>query len=81
MQRLIALLCFAAVLAIAQIGTSTMTGRVTDSTGATVPNTTVVVVQKGTNFTFTAKTNEEGLFRVLSLQPGQYRVTFETQGF
>ncbi len=58
-----------------------MTGRVTDSTGATVPNTTVVVVQKGTNFTFTARTNEKGIYRAPSLQPGAYRVTFETQGF
>jgi len=58
-----------------------MTGRVTDSTGATVPNCTVVIVQKGTNFTFTAKSNQEGIYRAPSLQPGQYRVTFESQGF
>ena len=81
MHRLIALLCFAATMAMAQIGTSTMTGRVTDSTGATVPNCTVVIVQKGTNFTFTAKSNQEGIYRAPSLQPGQYRVTFESQGF
>jgi len=68
-------------MAMAQIGTSTMTGRVTDSTGATVPNCTVVIVQKGTNFTFTAKSNQEEIYRVPSLQPGLYRVTFESQGF
>ncbi len=41
----------------------------------------VTVVQTDTNFTFTAPTNNEGLFRVQSLQPGTYRVTFESQGF
>jgi hypothetical protein len=70
-----------AVAAMAQIGTSTMTGRVTDASGAVVPNTTITVVQKSTNFTFTSTTNDEGIFRVLSLQPGLYRVTFEAAGF
>ncbi|MBL8213936.1 MAG: TonB-dependent receptor [Bryobacterales bacterium] len=65
----------------AQIGTATLTGRVTDTTGAVVPNAAVNVVQIGTNFTFNATTNEEGLYRVLSLQPGQYRVSVEAQGF
>jgi hypothetical protein len=66
---------------LAQIGTSTITGRVTDTTGAAVPNVAVTVVQKDTNFKFTATSNDEGLFRVVSLQPGGYRVTFEAGGF
>ncbi|MBL8233783.1 MAG: TonB-dependent receptor [Bryobacterales bacterium] len=65
----------------AQIGTSTLTGRVTDSTGAVVPQVQVTVVQTSTNFTQNTLTNEEGIYRVLSLQPGVYRVTFEAQGF
>jgi len=65
----------------AQIGTSTITGRVTDPTGAIVPGVNVTVVQTGTNFTFQAVTNTEGLYRVQSLQPGLYRLTFESQGF
>ena len=81
MKKLIALLCLVAAAATAQIGSSTMTGRVTDASGAVVPNTTVTVVQKATNFTFNANTNEDGIFRVLSLQPGFYRVTFEASGF
>ncbi|MCX6586305.1 MAG: TonB-dependent receptor [Acidobacteria bacterium] len=69
------------VAAFAQIGTSTLTGRVTDSTGALVPNVSVTVVQPSTNFTSTTTTNAEGIFRVLSLQPSIYRVTFELSGF
>ena len=65
----------------AQIGTSTLTGRVTDATGAVVPQVQVTVIHTGTNFTQNSLTNEEGIYRVLSLQPGLYRVTFEAQGF
>jgi hypothetical protein len=65
----------------AQIGTSTMTGRVTDSSGAVVPNVTITIVQLATNFTFNAVANEEGIWRVPSLSPGAYRVTFEAAGF
>lgn len=67
--------------ALAQIGTSTITGRVTDTTGAVVPRVQVTVVQTGTNFTQNTITNDEGIYRILSLQPGLYRVTFESQGF
>ena len=69
------------VAAFAQIGTSTLTGRVTDPTGAVVAKVVVTVVQTSTNFTSHTLTNEEGLYRVLSLQPGMYRVTFESPGF
>jgi hypothetical protein len=65
----------------AQIGTSTMTGRVTDSSGAVVAGANIVVIQTGTNFTFNTPTNSEGLYRVLSLNPGMYRVSAEAQGF
>ncbi len=81
MKTFFAVFLATATMAMAQIGTSTMTGRVTDASGAIVPNTTVTVVQKATNFTFNATTNEDGIYRVLSLQPGTYRVTFEAAGF
>src|SRR5438552_4185582 len=76
---LVILLCSTA--AFGQIGTSTIIGRVTDASGAVVPNVSVVVVNTDTNFQFTAATNADGLFRVQSLQPGPYRVTFEAGGF
>ncbi|MCC6859216.1 MAG: TonB-dependent receptor [Bryobacterales bacterium] len=82
-----AILAFAWVLllslvpAAAQIGTSTITGRIIDATGAVVPGAQISVVNTATNFTFTAQTNEQGIFRVQSLQPGPYRVTVQAQGF
>jgi hypothetical protein len=68
-------------LAWSQIGTSTITGRVSDASGALVPGANVTIVQKDTNFTFTTQSNAEGLYRVVSLQPGGYRVTVEASGF
>ena len=68
-------------LSFGQVGTSTITGRVTDSSGAIIPGVAVTIVQTQTNFKFNATTNSEGLYRVLSLQPGMYRLTFEGNGF
>jgi hypothetical protein len=65
----------------AQVGSSAITGRVTDSTGAVVPNVNVSAVQVSTNFTFKAVTNTDGIFRIPSLQPGAYKVSFEAPGF
>ena len=82
--RLIAvLIALASIIpaAFGQIGTSTITGRVTDASGAVIPKVSVTVVQVGTNFTFNATTNDEGLYRVLSLNPGMYRITSEAPGF
>ncbi len=81
MFRWLVTLAFCAGLAYGQIGTATITGRVTDTSGATIPKVQVSIVQTSTNFQYSAVTNEEGIFRVPSLQPGQYRITFETAGF
>ena len=68
-------------LASGQIGSSTITGRVTDSTGAVVPRVNISIVQGETNFQFVAVTNDDGLYRVPSLSPGTYRINFEAAGF
>src|SRR5436190_19737728 len=81
MMKLVVTLCVASVAALAQIGTSTITGRVTDSSGAVAPNVTVSIVQKSTNFSYSTVTNTDGIYRVPSLQPGEYRATFEAPGF
>src|ERR1035437_8296065 len=65
----------------AQIGISTLTGRVTDPSGAVVTGVNVTIVNTDTNFQFPATTNQDGLYRVPSLAPGPYRLTFEAAGF
>ena len=64
-----------------QVNTGTITGTVTDPQGATIANVKVTVVHIDTNFESRTVTNTEGLYRVQSLQPGPYRVTFESPGF
>jgi Carboxypeptidase regulatory-like domain/TonB-dependent Receptor Plug Domain len=77
---LAALLCTAAI-ALCQVNTGTISGIVTDPTGAAIPNVQVIVVQTETNFETRVVTNAEGLYRVQSLLPGTYRLTFEGAGF
>src|SRR3954454_20318745 len=68
-------------IAFAQVDTATITGRVSDSTGAVLPNVQVTVISTTTNFRFVATTNNEGLYRIQSLVPGSYELTFEAAGF
>src|ERR1700758_168762 len=64
-----------------QVNTGTIAGTATDSSGAAIPNVKVTVVQAETHFESLAVTNAEGLYRVQSLPPGAYNVTFEAAGF
>ena len=74
------LVCFA-VPSFGQMNTGTITGTVTDPQGAAIANVKVTVVHIDTNFESRVATNSEGLYRVQSLQPGLYRITFESAGF
>jgi hypothetical protein len=65
----------------AQATFGTVTGAVTDPTGATVPNTEVVVTNEGTNVSRTARTGDAGTYDVPNLNPGRYRVTAKAAGF
>ena len=59
----------------------TVTGRVTDSTGAIIPGASVTVTNVATGVAATATTNETGTYTVPYLMPGNYSVTFELIGF
>jgi hypothetical protein len=58
-----------------------ISGRVTEASGAAVPNATVTVTNTATNTPVTATTNDSGDYTVLYLTPGQYSVSVEAQGF
>src|SRR5205809_5195917 len=68
-------------LAFAQITTGTISGTVTDSTGAVVPgvNVTLKSVEKG--ITRTVRTDEGGRYRAPELALGSYEITAEAAGF
>ncbi|MGQ9634693.1 MAG: carboxypeptidase-like regulatory domain-containing protein [Bryobacteraceae bacterium] len=75
------LLVLLAVPAMAQLDTGTITGRVTDPTGAVIAGAQVLVVRTDTNFEYPTQTNNEGLYRVQALRPGPYRVEVSASGF
>jgi hypothetical protein len=60
---------------------ATITGVVTDSTGALVQKATVTVTNKDTNATRTVETNDDGNYIITPLTPGTYTVVIEHPGF
>jgi hypothetical protein len=56
-------------------------GTVTDPNGAAVPNAKVTITDTGRNVSFTATTNESGVFNQRFLIAGQYQVRVEAAGF
>jgi hypothetical protein len=70
-----------AVPLIAQIDNGNITGRVTDPSGAAIVGAQVTLLQTAMNFETAATTNEEGIYRALSLRPGPYRITVAANGF
>jgi Carboxypeptidase regulatory-like domain/TonB-dependent Receptor Plug Domain len=75
-------LAFAAI-AYAQGGgaTTSLSGTVTDTSGAIIPGANVAVKSNTTSTQFEAVTNENGYFTVPALDPGSYTVTVTLMGF
>src|SRR6266481_7700529 len=77
---ILAILAFSAA-AVAQSITGSISGTVTDSTGGVIPGTTVTLTGDQTGGTRTATTNGEGRFNFAALQPGNFSIKVEHQGF
>ena len=60
---------------------ASVSGRVTDTTGAVVPGAQVTATQLATNLVTTAVTNLDGRFRFPYLRVGPYEVTVRLAGF
>jgi hypothetical protein len=73
---------FAAPTAIKAQDSSSMTGVVTDATGAVVPGTTVTLTNKSTGVSYTQVTNRQGSYTFGNVAPHEgYTVTFAHPGF
>jgi hypothetical protein len=74
-----------AVPALAQGGgassTGSISGQVTDDSGAVLPGVTVSATSPAQMGTLSAVTNEEGIYRFPSVPPGEYKIQFELAGF
>jgi len=60
---------------------ATISGVVTDETKAMLPGVTITATNLATGTQLTAVADERGEFRLLNLQPGQYKVQAELSGF
>ncbi len=81
---IVAVLClglFLPVASPAQVSGGSITGTLTDPTGAVVPGAKVTIVNRGTGIGQTLTTTSTGLFNKPNLDPGTYDVTFEAGGF
>src|SRR5688500_7792058 len=65
----------------AQLGTATISGNVTDSSGAIVVGASVTAVNNATNFRRQTISNEQGQYNLPGLTPGSYNVSVELKGF
>ena len=70
-----------ATTAVAQTPTASITGTVLDTTGGTIPDATVTVVNQATNIQSQKRTAADGVFTILNLLPGDYVLTVEKEGF
>jgi hypothetical protein len=61
--------------------TGSVSGRVSDESGAIIPSATVVVKNLATDVQQSAASNRQGLYQFAALMPGTYSVTAEHKGF
>ncbi|MFN0120242.1 MAG: carboxypeptidase-like regulatory domain-containing protein, partial [Blastocatellia bacterium] len=73
--------CFLAVPLHAQESRGAISGKVTDSTQAVVPNAAVRITNLAMGTVVSVTTNDTGLFRAPLLLPGTYQVAIEVAGF
>ncbi len=76
-----ALIVLLAVPAFAQRQLGGIQGTIVDATGGVLPGVTVTATNKSTGEVRTTVTNESGIYRLQSLDPGTYDVAAQLSGF
>jgi Carboxypeptidase regulatory-like domain/TonB dependent receptor-like, beta-barrel len=64
-----------------QIVGGTLSGTITDASGAAVPNSTIAIKNGATGVITNAVSNAQGLYNAPNLLPGSYEVTVTAAGF
>jgi hypothetical protein len=75
------LIAFSSFACFAQIASSSLSGTVTDESGAVVSGATITAAQKSTGFSRTAVTDSHGAYDFENLTPGTYTVTATKSAF
>ncbi len=78
---LLALIAAAAGHVLAQSANATLSGFVRDSQGAVVPNAKVTAEQIATHQIYNTVSSGDGVYNILNLPVGEYRITTEAPGF
>ncbi len=60
---------------------ATITGEVTDSSGAAIIGATIAALNVDTRVSYSAKSDNQGVYSVLYILPGTYTVTVKATGF
>jgi hypothetical protein len=76
-----ALVCLAALNLSGQTYTGSISGKVTDSSGAVVPKAAVTLTEESTNTVLKTVTGATGDYIISYLKPGTYRIEFGAAGF
>src|SRR5579863_208340 len=64
-----------------QVGHGSITGIVTDPSGAVVTGVAITITHSSTGVAHNTATNSDGVYLVLDLDPGTYRLTADKTGF
>ncbi len=78
---LMAVACMASLAAYAQGATASISGILSDSTGAVIPGVTVTAQNTDTGLKQTAVSSSSGVYSLAPLPPGNYKVVVDQQGF
>jgi hypothetical protein len=78
---LFAIIFLMPVMLMAQAYFGTVSGEITDSSGALIQGARVTLTDQEKGFTYTATTDASGHYLLATIPPGSYTVTTEMQGF
>ena len=66
---------------LAQTGTTSLRGTITDSKGASVPNAKVTITSESIGVTLSTTTDRDGAYAFQEIRPATYTLTVEASGF
>src|ERR1035438_1113565 len=80
-ETVLAVVCMAAAVSIAQTPSGSLRGVVADGQGARIASAAVAVRLCASSLARTIRADDQGNFRMNALKPGAYRVIVTAQGF